>query len=51
MCIRDRKLILASAGLRRTLGENGRRYFETHYTWDIIEEKYLETVRRLEEEP
>lgn len=45
------KLILASAGLRRTLGENGRRYFETHYTWDIIEEKYLETVRRLEEEP
>ncbi len=45
------KLLLASDKLRRRLGENGRRYFETNYTWDIIEGKYLEIVRRLDEEP
>ena len=45
------KLLLASDRLRRALGENGRRYFEAHYAWDIIEGKYLEIVRRLEEEP
>ena len=45
------KLLLASDRLRRALGENGRRYFEANYTWDIIEGKYLEIVRRLEEEP
>jgi len=41
------KLLLSSGRLREALGTNGRRYFETHYTWDIIEGKYLETVRRL----
>jgi glycosyltransferase involved in cell wall biosynthesis len=41
------KLLLASDPLRRTLGENGRRYFKTHYAWEIIEGKYLEIVRRL----
>jgi len=45
------KLLLASDKLRRRLGENGRRYFEANYTWDIIEGKYLEIVRRLDEEP
>jgi len=44
------KLLLASDRLRRALGENGRRYFEANYTWDTIEGKYLEIVRRLEEE-
>lgn len=44
------KLLLASDRLRRALGESGRRYFEANYTWDIIEGKYLEIVRRLEEE-
>jgi len=43
------KLLLASDKLRRRLGENGRRYFEANYTWDIIEGKYLEIVRRLDE--
>ncbi len=41
------KLLLASDRLRRALGENGRRYYQTHYTWPIIEGKYLEVVRRL----
>jgi glycosyltransferase involved in cell wall biosynthesis len=45
------KLLLASDKLRRRLGENGQRYFEANYTWDIIEGKYLEIVRRLDEEP
>jgi len=27
--------------LRQTLGRNGRRYFEEHYAWDVIERKYL----------
>jgi glycosyltransferase involved in cell wall biosynthesis len=44
------KLLLSSARLRQALGENGRRYFEANYTWDIIEGKYLDTVRRLGEE-
>ena len=44
------KLLLASDKLRRALGDSGRRYFEANYTWDIIEGKYLETVRRLEGE-
>jgi len=44
------KLLLSSARLRQALGENGRRYFEANYNWDIIEGKYLDTVRRLGEE-
>jgi glycosyltransferase involved in cell wall biosynthesis len=31
----------ADASLRRTLGANGRRYFEQNYAWDVIERKYL----------
>ncbi len=29
------------AALRRRLGENGRRYFDANYGWDIVERKYL----------
>jgi len=43
-------LLLSSPRLRRTLGENGRRYFEANYTWDIIENKYLALLGRLEKE-
>lgn len=42
-------LLESEATLRQRLGRNGRRYFDTHYTWDIVERKYLsllETVRR-----
>jgi glycosyltransferase involved in cell wall biosynthesis len=30
--------------LRRSLGRNGRRYFETHYAWDVIERKYFDLL-------
>jgi len=39
-------LLESHEGLRSTLGENGRRYFERHYTWDIIEGKYLDLLAR-----
>jgi glycosyltransferase involved in cell wall biosynthesis len=40
-------LLEGDPALRRALGENGRRYFEAHYTWDIVERKYLELLGRL----
>jgi glycosyltransferase involved in cell wall biosynthesis len=40
----------ADAGLRRTLGENGRRYFDQNYTWAIVERKYLELLGRVRAE-
>jgi glycosyltransferase involved in cell wall biosynthesis len=43
-------LLLGSPRLRRSLGENGRRYFQANYTWDIIENKYLAMLERLEKE-
>jgi glycosyltransferase involved in cell wall biosynthesis len=43
-------LLLGSPRLRRALGENGRRYFEANYTWDVIERKYLSILDRLEKE-
>jgi glycosyltransferase involved in cell wall biosynthesis len=43
-------LLLGSPRLRRILGENGRRYFNTHYSWEIIENKYLAILDRLEKE-
>ncbi len=39
-------LLEGDEGLRRALGDNGRRYFASHYTWDIIEGKYLELLAR-----
>jgi glycosyltransferase involved in cell wall biosynthesis len=43
-------LLLSSPRLRRALGENGRRYFEANYSWDVIERKYLALLNRLETE-
>jgi glycosyltransferase involved in cell wall biosynthesis len=31
-------------GLRATLGRNGRRYYDAHYAWDVIERKYLDLL-------
>ncbi len=39
-------LLESDEGLRRALGENGRRYFDRHYTWEIIEGKYLDLLAR-----
>ena len=35
--------------LHARLGRNGREYFRTHYTWPVIERKYLEMFERLKE--
>lgn len=43
-------LLLDEPPLRRALGENGRRYFEANYAWDVIERKYLALLDRLEKE-
>jgi glycosyltransferase involved in cell wall biosynthesis len=43
--------ITTSTPLSLALGRNGRRYFQTHYAWPVIERKYLKTFDRLEREP
>jgi len=42
--------ILSNQPLREALGRNGRTYFNTHYTWPVIEQKYLDMLDRLEHE-
>ena len=37
-------LLEADEGLRARLGQNGRKYFDSHYTWDIVERKYLALI-------
>lgn len=39
-------LLESDAALRESMGRNGRRYFETHYAWDVIEAKYLGLLDR-----
>ncbi len=34
----------------KAMGENGRKYFENNYTWNIIEKKYLSVIEQLEKE-
>ena len=36
--------------LRAAMGRNGRRYFEAHYAWDVVERKYLALFERIAEE-
>jgi len=36
--------------LHARLGRNGREYFRRHYTWPVIERKYLEMFERLKKE-
>ncbi|MFA9453227.1 MAG: glycosyltransferase family 4 protein [Candidatus Aminicenantaceae bacterium] len=43
------RLLLADGRLRQSMGTHGRRYFSDHYTWDAIEGKYLDLVRRVSE--
>lgn len=40
-------LLLADDRLRRTCGENGRAYYENHYRWPVIEDKYERLLQRL----
>jgi glycosyltransferase involved in cell wall biosynthesis len=37
-------LLESDASLRVQLGRNGRLYFEKHYTWDTVEQKYLALI-------
>jgi glycosyltransferase involved in cell wall biosynthesis len=41
----------ASGPLGEILGRNGRDFFRRHYTWPVIERKYLEMFDRLKREP
>jgi glycosyltransferase involved in cell wall biosynthesis len=43
-------LLLGSSRLRRAMGENGKKYFQANYTWEIIENKYLAILDKLEKE-
>lgn len=42
--------IVSSHSLRHALGENGRAYFKRHYTWPVIERKYIDTLDRIARE-
>lgn len=37
-------LLESDHGLRAALGRNGRRYYDAHYAWDVIERKYLDLL-------
>jgi glycosyltransferase involved in cell wall biosynthesis len=43
-------LLEANPALREAMGRNGRRYFEEHYSWPVVEGKYLSLFRRISEE-
>ena len=42
--------ITSNRALRDALGVNGRAYFNAHYTWPVIERKYLDMLERLTQE-
>ena len=44
------RLLETERGLRQAFATNGRAYFERHYTWDVVEGKYLAMLERLERE-
>jgi glycosyltransferase involved in cell wall biosynthesis len=43
--------IATSSPLVRELGANGRAYYQRHYRWPVVEERYLEMLDRLKGEP
>ena len=44
------RVLESSPGVAATLGRNGRRFFQGHYTWPIVEKKYLDMFARLSRE-
>ena len=42
------RLLETNRQLRRTFGANGQDYFRQHYTWPVIEQKYLDMLHQLE---
>jgi glycosyltransferase involved in cell wall biosynthesis len=45
------KTLDTNRSLVTALGRNGREYFRTHYSWPVIERKYLEMFSRLAADP
>ncbi len=43
------RAIAESRRLNAALGENGRRFFQQHYSWPVIEHKYLAMLEQLKE--
>lgn len=43
--------LLDDGGLAAAMGANGRAYYQEHYTWPVIERKYLAMFDRLRSEP
>jgi glycosyltransferase involved in cell wall biosynthesis len=41
-------LLLSDKELRRKLGENGRRYVQKNYSWDVIEKKFLKLLKKFQ---
>ena len=45
------RVIDTNPSLQAALGRNGRAFFERHYSWPVIEKKYLDMLERLSKEP
>ena len=43
--------VLDRPNLAATLGQRGQQYFQQHYSWPVIEQKYLDMFARLSAEP
>jgi glycosyltransferase involved in cell wall biosynthesis len=43
-------LLEGDPALRGVLGANGRRYFESHYAWSVVEGKYLALLQQVQAE-
>ena len=41
-------LMSEDENLRKTLGENGKKFFEDNYSWSVIEGKYLNIIDQLD---
>ncbi|MEM3555938.1 MAG: glycosyltransferase family 4 protein [Candidatus Micrarchaeia archaeon] len=41
-------LLLSDRELRRKLGENGKKYVEKNYSWDVVEKKYLRLLKKFQ---
>jgi glycosyltransferase involved in cell wall biosynthesis len=44
-------LMISDASLRATLGNNGRRFYDRHYSWPVIERTYLDMLDVLQRTP
>lgn len=42
-------LISRNDELRKIMGQNGKVFFDTHYTWPVIQQKYLKLIEQIEQ--